>query len=135
MDMRGMSEDAAGVPTEGPRACGTRSALNTWSRSRPWRIVPMGPSGRPEPQTTKPEQGQASLLEEFFRRQETLGEPAPPDELARKRGDHQTDAGRSTVTLGPTEHHPGSFHQRTSRAAHLHDDPDLAFPPHNQHPR
>jgi hypothetical protein len=81
------------------------------------------------------EQGQASLLEEFFRRQETLGEPAPPDELARKRGDHQTDAGRSTVILGPTEHHPGSFHQRTSRAAHLHDDPDLGFPPHNQHPR
>jgi hypothetical protein len=112
--------------------------MNSTTRRRTRRKQLRAISAGTQPQTTKPEQEQASLLEEFFRRQEPLGdrgEPAQPDELARKRGEHQTDAGRSTVTPGPTEHHPGSFHQRTRRAAHLRDDPDLGFPPHNQHPR
>jgi hypothetical protein len=113
------------------------ASMNSTTRRRARRKQHRAISAGTQPQTTEPEQEQeqASLLEEFFRRQETLGEPAQPDELARKRGKHQTDAGRITVIPGPTEHHPGSFHQRTRRAAHPRDDPDLGFPPHNQHPR
>ncbi len=109
------------------------ASMNSTTRRRAGRKQHRAISTGTQPQTTKPEQEQeqASLLDEWFGRQETLGEPAQPDELGRKRGEHQTDAGRITVTPGPTEHHPGSFHQRTRRAAHPRDDPDPEFPPHN----
>jgi hypothetical protein len=111
------------------------ASMNSTTRRRARRKQHRAISAGTQRQTTEPEPEQASLLEEFFRRQETpgdLAEPTQPDELGRKRGEHQTGAGRITVTPGPTEHHPGSFHQRTRRAAHPRDDPDLEFPPNER---
>ena len=58
-----------------------------------------------------PEQAQASLLDAWFGREQTvgdLGEPAPPGDLGRDHGGDRPEDRRTTVTPGPTEHHPGS---------------------------
>ncbi len=84
--------------------------------------------------TPKQEQEQAGVLEEFFRRQETAGdrdEPAPPADLGRQRRGERSEDRRTAGTSGPTEHHPGSFHQRTRWAARRPTGPDPEFPPNN----
>jgi hypothetical protein len=82
-----------------------------------------------------PEREQAGLLDEWFGRHVPvgeLGEPAQPTDLGRERSGDGTEDRPVTVTPGPTEHHPGSFHQRTRRAAHLRNHPDLGFPPNHE---
>jgi uncharacterized membrane protein YciS (DUF1049 family) len=77
------------------------ASMNCTTRRRTRRKQHRAIRAGTQPQTTKPEPEQASLLEEFFRRQETAGdlaEPAQPDELGRKRWEHQSGAGRITVT-------------------------------------
>jgi hypothetical protein len=83
-----------------------------------------------------PARDQAGLLDAWFGRHGPvgeLGERAPPTDLGRERSGGGTDDRPVTGTPGPTEHHPGSFHQPTRRAAHLHNHPDLGFPPSHQH--
>jgi hypothetical protein len=83
-----------------------------------------------------PEREHAGLLDEWFGRHVPvgdLGEPAPPTDPGREHSGDGTDDRPVTVTPGPAEHHPGSFHQRTRRAAHLRNHPDLAFPPNHEH--
>ncbi len=85
-------------------------------------------------QGAAPEQEQASLLDAWFGREQTVGdpgEPAPPGDPGRERWGDRTEDRRITVLPGPTQHHPGSFHQRTRRAARLDTDPDGGFPPNN----
>jgi len=87
-------------------------------------------------QAAAPEGEQTAVWDEWFGRHVTvveLGEPAPPTDLGRERSGDGTDDRPITLTPGPTEHHPGSFHQRTRRAAHLRNHPDLGFPPNHQH--
>ncbi len=87
-------------------------------------------------QAAVPERDPAGLLDEWFGRHVPVGEqgePAPPTNLGPERSGGGTGDRPVTVTPGPTEHHPGSFHQRTRRAAHLRDHPDLGFPPNHQH--
>jgi hypothetical protein len=84
-----------------------------------------------------PEWEQAGLLDEWFGRHVPvgeLGEPAQPTDPGRERSGEGTDDRRVAVTPGPTEHHPGSFHQRTRRAAHLRNHPDLGVPQSHEHP-
>jgi hypothetical protein len=84
-----------------------------------------------------PEREQAGVLDEWFGRHVPvgdLGEPAQPTDPGRERSGDGTDDRPVTVTPGPSEHHPGSFHQRTRRAAHLRNHPDLGFPPNHEHP-
>jgi hypothetical protein len=86
-------------------------------------------------QAAAPEPDQAGLLDEWFGRHVPvgeLGEPAPPTDLGRERSEDGADDRPVTGMPGPTEHHPGSFHQRTRRAAHLRNHPDLGFPPANE---
>jgi hypothetical protein len=83
-------------------------------------------------QAAASERDQASLLDEWFGRHVPVGEPAPPTDPGRERSGGSDDR-PITVTPGPTEHHPGSFHQRTQRAAHVRDHPDLGIPPNHQH--
>jgi hypothetical protein len=88
-------------------------------------------------QAAAPERDQAGLLDAWFGRHVPIGEqdePAPPTDPGRERSTDGTDDRPVTGTPGPTEHHPGSFHQRTRRAAHLRNHPDLGFPPNHQHP-
>jgi hypothetical protein len=85
-----------------------------------------------------PEPEQPGVLDEWFGRHLTvseLSEPAQPTDLGRERSGAGTDDRRVTVTPGPTGHYPGSFHQRTSRAAQLRNQPDGWFAPNYQPPR
>jgi hypothetical protein len=82
-----------------------------------------------------PEREQAAVWEEWFGRHVTIDEPggpAPPTDPGRERSGGGADDRPVTGTPGPTEHHPGSFHQRTRQAAHLRDHPDLGFPPNHE---
>ena len=86
-------------------------------------------------QAAAPARDQSGLLDEWFGRHVPvgeLGEPAPPAELGGERSGDGADDRPVTGMPGPTEHHPGSFHQRTRWAAHL-LHPDLGFPPTHQH--
>jgi hypothetical protein len=84
-----------------------------------------------------PEREQAALLDEWFARHvpaDEPGGPAPPTDPGREHSGDGTDDRPGAGTPGPTVHLPGSFHQRTRRAAHLRDHPNLGFPPGHQHP-
>jgi hypothetical protein len=84
-----------------------------------------------------PGREQAAVWEEWFARRVLVGEPggpAPPTDPGREQSGDGGDDRPVRGTPGPTVHLPGSFHQRTRRAAHLRDHPDLGFPPNHQHP-
>jgi hypothetical protein len=86
-------------------------------------------------QAAAPEPEQAGLLDEWFGRHASAGDLSEPARLAglgHERSGAGTDDRRVTVTPGPSEHHPGSFHQRTSRAAQLRNQPDGWFAPNHQ---
>jgi hypothetical protein len=88
-------------------------------------------------QAAAPAPEQAGFLDAWFSHHLTVGErgePAQPTDLGHKRSADGTDGRPVTVTPGPTEHHPGSFHQRTSRTAHLRNQPDGWFAPNHQQP-
>jgi hypothetical protein len=85
-------------------------------------------------QAAAPEGEQAGLLDEWFGRHVPVGDlgtPAPPTGLGREGWEDRPEDRPSTVLPGPTGHHPGSFHQRTRRAAQLRNHPDR-FPPNGQ---
>jgi hypothetical protein len=87
-------------------------------------------------QAAAPAREQPGLLDEWFGRHVPVGErgePAPPTSLGRERSSGGTDDRPVTVLPGPTAHQPGSFHQRTRRAARRRN-PDLGLPPNHEHP-
>jgi hypothetical protein len=106
-----------------------------WSRRRrARRRQPRAVSANGHGQPVAPGREQAGLLDEWFGRHVTvaeLGEPAP----ATDRSPEGREEDRGTVLPGPSGHHPGSFHQRTRRAAQLRNQPDGWFAPNDQPPR
>src|SRR6266508_1149565 len=107
-----------------------------WTRRRARRRQPRAISANGHGQAAAAQGEQPGLLEEWFGRHVTvaeLGEPAPPTDQ-NGWADQPRDRA-STVLPGPSQHQPGSFHQRTRRAAHLRNHPDDWFPPNNQPPR
>jgi hypothetical protein len=82
-------------------------------------------------QGAAPEREQASLLDEWFGRHVTLGDLGEPAQSTTW-GD-RTDDRRSATRTGPAEHYPGSFRQRTRRAAPWRNDPGLGLPPDHEH--
>jgi len=96
-------------------------------------------SGR-QRQVAEPQQEEASLLDAWFGRQLTqggLGEPARPGDRGREQRVGRAKDRHIAVLPEPTEHHPGSFHERTrrARAARLGHDPDVGFSPDNKRAR
>lgn len=86
-------------------------------------------------QAAAPEQEQPGLLDEWFGRHVTVGdpgEPARPTDLGREgwedRPEDRPHHGHTWADGAP----PRLFHQRTRRAAHLRNHPDLRVPPNSQ---
>lgn len=89
-------------------------------------------------QAAAPTPEQPGLLDAWFGRHASAGDLSEPAQLAglgHQRSADGTDGRPVTVTPGPTEHYPGSFHQRTSRTAHLRSQPDRWVAPNHQQPR
>jgi hypothetical protein len=107
-----------------------------WTRRRARRRQPRAISANGHGQAAAPQPQQPGLLEEWFGRHVTVAElsqPAPPTDRAGRQDQPQDRP--VTVLPGPSQHQPGSFHQRTRRAAPLRNHPDGWFPPNNQPPR
>jgi hypothetical protein len=105
-----------------------------WTRRRrARRRQPRALSANGHGQPAAPGREQAGLLDEWFGRHVTVaepGEPAPSTDRSREGGED-----RGTVLPWVSEHHPGSFHQRTRRAAQLRNQPNGWFAPSDQQPR
>jgi hypothetical protein len=107
-----------------------------WTRRRTRRRQPHAISANGHGQAAAPQGEQPGLLEEWFGRHVTvaeLGQPAPPTD--REGWQDQPQDRPVTALPEPSQHQPGSFHQRTRRAAHLPNHLDGWFPPNNQPPR
>jgi hypothetical protein len=103
-----------------------------WARRRQPRAI----SANGHRQAAAAHGEQPGLLEEWFGRHVTVAElsqPAPPTD--QNGWEDQPQDRASTVLPGPSQHQPGSFHQRTRRAAHLRNHSDGWLPPNNQPPR
>ena len=94
------------------------ASVNSTSRRRARRKQLRTISSGRHREVAEPQRHQASLLDEWFGRQQSvgaLGEPARPSDLGGgRRADRATDR-HITLMAKPTEHHPGSFHERTRR--------------------
>jgi hypothetical protein len=99
-----------------------------WRRARRRRLHAVSANGHGQAATPLAEQ--PGLLDEWFGRQVTVADlsaPAPPTD--REGWQDRPEDRRGTAVPWPGEHQPGSFHQRTSRAAHLRNQPDGWFRP------
>jgi hypothetical protein len=108
-----------------------------WTRrQRARRRQPGAISANGHGQAAAPLGEQPSLLEEWFGRHVTVAEPAQPALSTDRAGWQDQPLDRPVTALPePSQHQPGSFHQRTRRAPHLRNQPDGWFPPNNQPPR